>query len=401
MTFWSALFRKKGSVLFVGHCFYHTWYLSRELRKLGWKADTLNIDVVDANNIYYHGEDYKFRYNTFLDLIYQPYFFVKSLFVYDIYHFSNANNLMFGHVLRIMFEKYMGVNGDIWLLKKLGKKIIYSSNGCSDGVSQTSFSQWGDNPVCDICVWKKHPLTCSDERNLVWGEIRNNLSDYIITSGGNRADFNLSPKVHEVPEFYCADMWFLSPNLEIPDEYKLNYPDNVVKIYHSVGEYASRTDKVTSKNIKCTHIIVPTVERLKTEGYPVEIVFCTNISNKNVRYYQLQSDIVVDMLTYGWFGANVIEAMMLGVTCVCYIREEWMDIMRKEIPEYVDELPVVSATPDTIYSVLKDLIEHPEKREEIGKRSREFAVKWHSSKSGARRLDKIYSELLKKEYNHV
>jgi glycosyltransferase involved in cell wall biosynthesis len=58
----------------------------------------------------------------------------------------------------------------------------------------------------------------------------------------------------------------------------------------------------------------------------------------------------------------------------------------------------VSATPDTIYDVLKDLIEHPEKRKEIGRRSREFAVKWHSSKSGAKRFDQIYSELMKQEY---
>ena len=30
--------------------------------------------------------------------------------------------------------------------------------------------------------------------------------------------------------------------------------------------------------------------------------------------------------------------------------------MRKEIPDYVDELPVVSATPDTVETVLRELI---------------------------------------------
>jgi glycosyltransferase involved in cell wall biosynthesis len=303
---------------------------------------------------------------------------------------------MFGHVLRIELEKHFGDNADVWLLKKLGKKIVYSSNGCSDGVSQTSFSNWGGDPVCDICIWKDRPLTCSDTRNLTWGLIRNKLADYIIISGGNRADYNMSEHVHEVPEFYCADPSFLSPDITIPDKYTLNYPNNAVKIYHSVGDYASRTNKATEKNIKCTHITLPVINRLKSEGYPVELVFCTNVPNKDVRYYQLQSDIVVDMLTYGWFGSNIIESMMLGVTCVCYIRETWLDIIKKELPDYVNELPVVNATPETIYDVLKDLIEHPEKREEIGKRSREFAIKWHSSESGAKRLDQIYSELLKK-----
>jgi len=46
--------------------------------------------------------------------------------------------------------------------------------------------------------------------------------------------------------------------------------------------------------------------------------------------------------------------------------------------------------------VLKDLVEHPEKRREIGRRSREFAVKWHSSEAGARKVAEIYSSLLER-----
>ena len=57
--------------------------------------------------------------------------------------------------------------------------------------------------------------------------------------------------------------------------------------------------------------------------------------------------------------------------------------MRREIPGDVEELPVISATPATVYEVLKDLIENPEKRREIGRRSREFAVKWHAPEAGA------------------
>ncbi len=85
---------------------------------------------------------------------------------------------------------------------------------------------------------------------------------------------------------------------------------------------------------------------------------------------------------------------MLGKVAVCYLRPEWLDSMRREIPEYVDELPVVNATPDTIEDVLKDLVDNPERRAEIGRRSREFALKWYSAEAGARRLDEIYSALL-------
>ena len=72
-------------------------------------------------------------------------------------------------------------------------------------------SAWGDEPVCDECPWQHVPAVCSDEKNLAWGKLRNSLADYQITIGGNRADYNDDPRVHEVPEFYCLDPLFWSP----------------------------------------------------------------------------------------------------------------------------------------------------------------------------------------------
>jgi hypothetical protein len=86
--------------------------------------------------------------------------------------------------------------------------------------------------------------------------------------------------------------------------------------------------------------------------------------------------------------------MMLGKPVVCFLRPEWLESMRAEIPEYVDELPVVSATPQTVYDVVRDLVESPTKRAEIGRKSRDFALKWHSAEAGAKRFDRIYSALL-------
>jgi glycosyltransferase involved in cell wall biosynthesis len=166
-----------------------------------------------------------------------------------------------------------------------------------------------------------------------------------------------------------------------------------VKLYYAVGNYEARTD-ASGKNIKCTHIYLPLIERLKNEGHPVELIFAKDIPNMEVRFYQAQADIVIDMLTFGFFGANVREAMMLGKPAICFLRQEWLDSMREQIPEYVDELPVINATPSSIYDVLKDLIQSPRKREEIGKRARAFALKWHSSQAGARVFDQIYSSLL-------
>jgi len=323
---------------------------------------------------------------------------LKAIRNYDIFHFSNAGGLYFSNYISEILRKlnlgYLGIK----ILRKLGKKIVYSNNGCLDGVSQTSFSSWGPESVCDICVWKNNPSVCNDEKNLKWGKIRNELADYQITLGGNRKDYNDDPRVHEVPGFYCLDHEFWDPDILIPSNYLLPIEKSTIKILHAIGNFDSRTKGNDKKNIKSSHIYLPLIEQLKKEGYDVELIFFKDVPNKVFRYYQLQADIVVDMLTFGFFGANIREAMMLGKPCICFLRPEWLESMRKEIPEYVDELPVISATPDTIHEVLIDLIVNEEKRKEIGKKSREFAVKWHSAESGAKQLDKIYSNLLSNKH---
>lgn len=393
---WRTTRFPRRSVLYAGQAYYNAWYLSRALRQKGWKADVLNWDADPSSQMYYHGEDFRFRNGNRSALVDQLWFYLRALWKYDIFHFSNAHNISFGGLLQGWFSSKFFPAAEIWLLKEGHKKIVYSNNGCLDGVSQTSFSKWGPEPVCAICRWRAFPSVCSDERNLAWGRFRNSIADYQCTLGGNRIDFNDDPRVHEVPEFYCLDENVWRPDLNIPREFRLNIFEGTVGLYHAVGNMDSRTDD-SGVNIKCSHIYLPLVRRLEADGLPVKLISYTNVPNMDLRYYQAQADIFLDMLTYGWFGATAREGMMLGKPVVCYLRPEWLESMRREIPDYVDDLPIVNATPDTIYEVLKDLIQNAEKRREIGNRSRKFAVRWHSSRAGASRLDQIYSDLLKLE----
>ena len=93
-------------MLYVGQSFYHAWYLSRELRKKGRKADVVNIDPDDRFQVFYHGHDFRFRYDGRVDLLRQLKFYAKSIFDYDIFHFSNAYGITFGmniHALAKLF----------------------------------------------------------------------------------------------------------------------------------------------------------------------------------------------------------------------------------------------------------------------------------------------------------
>lgn len=385
-----------GRILFVGQCYYNNWYLSRELRKRGWRADVVNWDESPENQMYYHGEDIRFSCKTLLGCVKQVWFYLLCFFKYDVFHFANMEGLRFGVGIPFLLEK-IGLKGwDIKLLKLFGKKIVYTNNGCHDGVSQTAFSQWKPYNVCSICVWKDHPEVCSDERNLAWGKFRNDLADYQCTLGGNRADYNDDPRVHEAPWAYSLDKNFWNPDLIVPSNYILPFPASTVKLYHSVGNFDSRSQGKNAQTIKSTHIYLELVERYKKESLDVEMIFFKDVPNKKLRYYQAQADIFLDMLTFGFFGANVREAMMMGKPAVCFLRPEWLESMRKEIPEFVDELPVVSATPDTVYEIVRDLIVNREKRLEIGRRSRIFAEKWFASDVAAIEAERVYLSLLKK-----
>lgn len=447
---------KPKSIIFVGQAYYNAWLLSRELRNYGWNTALVNIDSNKANEKYYYGKDEDLYEPQGKSLFrHQVELLVNACSYYDVFHFSNSQGLYFfelsqlgsnkenrlgalflkwlkyifvarckmrpyqfldlliifkifkykqGYELtpigeKVLFYIYKKVafvlpeHWDIELIRLFGKKITYATNGCQDGVLRSTFSKWGPYDVCSICAWRDNKAVCSDEKNAKWGEFRNKYADAQITIGGNRADYNLTEKQFEVPEFYCLDEHHWNPIGLIPANYLLPFKKETVKLFHSIGNYDARTDK-DGVNIRCTHIYIKLVEELKNEGFDVELVFIKDVPNKNVKYYLQQSDIVVDVLTFGFFGANVREAMMMGVPAVCFLRPEWLEQMKEEIPDYVRELPVVSATPETVKEILIDLIQNKAKRIEIGRKSREFALKYHSIKAGGKRLNDFYTEVL-------
>lgn len=391
-------------VLFCGQAYYNSWYLSRGLRKIGWKADLLDWDENQSSRLYYHGSDFCFSppikptesalsgYNFYI-----LNFYISALFHYDIFHFANAHGICFGFRLPLVIAPIIHSGDEIRLIRRLGKSIVYSNNGCQDGVSQSSFSQWGPESVCSICPWQAVPSVCSDDRNLNFGKFRNEVADFQCLLGGNRVDYNISPLIHELPEFYCLspEVWF--PGLRIPRAYRLpvaiDSPSKSVTLYHAVGNREERT-KEDGVNIKSSHVYLPLINRLIAEGLPLNLITPSGVPNKKIRFLQAQADIFLEMLTYGWFGANAREAMMLAKPVICFIRPEWLISVRSEIPEYADELPIVHATPETVESVLRKLIADPALRNEIGMRSRQFALKWHSDTAATRRFNKIYSQLL-------
>ena len=111
-------------------------------------------------------------------------------------------------------------------------------------------------------------------------------------------------------------------------------------VFHGVANFKIRKFGPKNKTIKSTEVWVEVVERLKSDGYDVEFLFFSDIPGTQIKYYQMQADIVLEGLVFGTFGATVREAMMLGKPAISFLRFGWLAEMATEFPSYVEELPV-------------------------------------------------------------
>ena len=156
--------RKKGRVLFVGQSYYHAWYLSRELRKPRLACRRPQLGPDSATEMYYHGEDYRLRYKASTTATRARGRGTRTDTRSSSRGRSRATTSSTSatrmesasaHALRQWAAERFPDAAEIRLLKRLGKKIVYSNNGCLDGVLQSTFDAWGAEPTCEICPWRE------------------------------------------------------------------------------------------------------------------------------------------------------------------------------------------------------------------------------------------------------
>lgn len=119
----------------------------------------------------------------------------------------------------------------------------------------------------------------------------------------------------------------------------------------------------TSRTIKGTEFILNAVNELKRSGFTFQFKLIEGVSNDEAKNLLSQADIVIDQLRIGASGYISSEAMACGKPVICYIREDL-------VSKYPPDLPIVNANPDTITTVLKNLLQNPEKWQEFGIKGR-------------------------------
>lgn len=143
------------------------------------------------------------------------------------------------------------------------------------------------------------------------------------------------------------------------------------------------------RNIKGTKHLIEAVENLKQDGFEIELVICEKVPNETIREMMKGSDIVADQLVIGWYGMFAVEAMAMGKPVLCLIRSDFENLFIDEGLLEPGELPIIRCTSRSLKTTLIHVIENRNQLEVIGKKSREFVLKHHSTDS----IGKVFNRI--------
>jgi glycosyltransferase involved in cell wall biosynthesis len=145
----------------------------------------------------------------------------------------------------------------------------------------------------------------------------------------------------------------------------------------------------TSRKKKGTEFLVQAVNKLKKEGYKINLDICENISHDELRERYKKCHISVVALMGGWYGTAGVEAMATGRPIVTFIRPSLFKYSSLE----EKELPIISANMNDIYLVLKDILNKQYDLKKLSYASYEFAHRFHNPDKISKRILNIYQSL--------
>lgn len=313
------------------------WEYRQGLKNIGVDAKV----VVFKKHRFQYPADIEFnfpenKYIKFLKRILMIFFYLpKFIYEFDIFHFVYGASMLWAHI-------------DVYILKLFRKKIVVHFVG-SDIRPEDSL-QSNEKKKKKIRFWEKY-------------------ADAII-SFPEYSQF-LTKKYYLIPLGYNLDYWkpFNSKTSENKDK---------LLIIHAPS----------NRRKKGTEYILGAVESLKKEGYNIAFKLLENLPNSKVREWLNKSDIVVDQLIIGWYGAFAIESMAMANPTLCNIDEN----VKEKVP-YAGNLPLVNTNPENLLENLKMLIESSKLRQEIGEKSRKYVEEFHDSKKVAKKLLELYKNL--------
>ncbi|HVA31141.1 MAG TPA: hypothetical protein VMU58_07715 [Gaiellaceae bacterium] len=186
----------------------------------------------------------------------------------------------------------------------------------------------------------------------------------------------------EIVSSYDAARW-------VPDADVILPGIEVAKIVPAIPSAETRRPVIlhapSSRRRKGTEQIVAAVDGLDADLRIVE-----GLTHDEAFELYREADIVVDQLNAGWYGVFAIECLALGKPVVTFLLDE---AVRRTEEAYGVEVPLVSATAETLREQLRPLVADAALRHRIGAASRAYAEKLHDIDAIAGRLVELYERI--------
>jgi hypothetical protein len=357
------------SILFHNPDYHCTFFYRDELQKLGWKADIFVSDSYPRNLLYSEKDVISARKYTKNPKVNYLIWFLTNItkYKYIFYYGRPPNFSSTFKKLRINTE----YDPFFIFLKLFNRKIIYLPSGCRDEFTKKAFSLFENGKICGNCGFFDR---CDEESNIKNLSLVNKYADLVIGLGFTNSKLNQLRNI----KWKSFDLSIFNSHIEIPGEFQL--PKNgKFRILHSTS---LQSRKYNDKNIKGSKYVIDAVAKLKSEGYNCELIITESVHTKNMRYIQAQADLIIDQLIYGHWGSSSLEGVALGKPVICYFNKEWKINYLRNFS--IDVWPFIEADTDSIYGVIKNLLDDPSLILEYSKLSTEFATKYLNIESNAK-----------------
>ena len=141
--------------------------------------------------------------------------------------------------------------------------------------------------------------------------------------------------------------------------------------------------------IKGTQYFIDAVRELNEEGLEVELVLLERVPNEEVKQVMASADLVADQLIIGWYAMFALEGMAMEKPVLCYLREDLQQLYVASGLIAPDEIPIINCSPATVKQAIRELASGRGRLADIGKRSREYVKKHHSTEAVGKVLDRI------------
>ncbi len=142
------------------------------------------------------------------------------------------------------------------------------------------------------------------------------------------------------------------------------------------------------REIKGTRFLIRACEELAAEGVPVELELLEGVPNTLIHERMAEADIVADQFIIGWYAMFAIEGMSMGKPVLCYLRPDLLEL--HSLYATANDCPLVNTPPLRIKDILRDLVADPERREELGRRGRDYVEANHSLEAVGAMFDAIF-----------